>query len=360
MPGTTAITIPNEVLSLRTQEHLAVRKGLMDVPYVFTDAALRSRVRIEGGDRVIIPFELYRHSVPTELTGDGYGGVNTFSQPTHTPGWETFFCVVQPVFLSRMERLKYSNPAVAIDKTLGRVDNVKGHMRLNFQQAGLRGGSASSSWPGVAAWSNMIPVNGIDFTNGIIEETASGTNTLHNLAKTSFGVSTHPQLHNVVVDVADSQSSNLLPAMSLGRHTAEARGNPFGKAHEWYANLTLAQGFDTVYRAYEKYDAGSTLDEGEQFKIMIAGSKLFSLPTQAQLPVNGATTTNTQLSGLGLCWGEKNGIAWHSFDGCNFDFDEWKSFPGTGDVQMSLCWVYGQLVSGARPGLNVAIINAEA
>jgi hypothetical protein len=360
MPGTTAVTYDNEVLSLATQRHLKRRGNLLHVPYVVTDAAMRSAVKVEGGDRVQIAFELYDHSSETELTGEGYNGFETFSQPTHTPGWETFFWIVQPVFLSEVERFRYGTAVdQGIRKTLGRVDNVKNALRKRFQLAALNGGAASlGTWAGLPAWTNMVPINGIDHTNGIIEETASGTNTLHNLAKTSFPVTTHPQLHNVVVDVADNIASNLLPAMSLGRHEAESRGNPFGKTHEWYLTRQLAQGFDTVYRAYEKYEAGDTLDEGTQFKMMIAGSKAFAMPATANLPLLGATTTGTQLSGLGLSWGEQRGIAWHGIR--NFQFGPWKDFPGTADVQYCLCWVAGQMCSGEKPGENVAIINAQA
>jgi hypothetical protein len=362
VPGTTALTFPNELLSLRTVEHLALRSGMKDTEYRFVDDALaKGRVKIEGGDRLIIPFELEDHSTPTEVTGGGYQSWNNFVQTTHSPGSETFAYVVQPAMISGKEKKQFTSLIKGVTEALGRVDNVKRHLKRQAQKAWLQGAVASGTLTGVPKWTSWLSVNGIDNNTHILEELASGTNTLHNLAKASFPATSHPQLHNVVADVGGNISANLLLALSLAKHRAASRGNPMGKEHTWYVRLTLAQGLETVYRTREWYAPGQKLDEAGQFDAMIMGSPLISLPEIASLPgAAGATTVTDPLSGIGVAWGADRGLALHLFDGCAFDFDDWMDIPGTIGVQASLCHVFGQLVSGKRPGMNIAIIDAEA
>lgn len=351
---TATVTVTDEMLTATTFKYLSdLKANMRHIPQPYAEDALsKGKVPNEGGLKIFIPYEMENHSRPKRVTAStAYGNYDTWNQPTLRSGQEDWAYVVQPVFISRWEKNLNRGAHQIIDIAKLRVENVYNHLLRQMQQALLIGAVASGSWAGVPEWEDWIPLNGTDYTTGLLEEDASGTNTVHNVSRASFPATTHPLFHNPAADVANNASTNLLDrAMDL-QTTMDIRGAAM-KALVWYCTQAWLRNLAKVLRPQLQYatmKAGDTMMERPVF----LGKELKVVET---LPYNGANSATYKWSCVGVTW--KEGVALQVQSGNALDMDPWHSIPGSVGVQAALFHLMGQQTL-MRPGINPLFVRGE-
>lgn len=136
----------------------------------------------DGGELIIEPHEFFEHSRPSRLTGAGFDlidvNVNTVGYPARWE-WADF---VQPIGYSGHEKRLNSGGAAVIDIIKQRTANVRRHHDRLKQRAMLI--------QDTAALTDIIPINGDDYSDGAIEAATPGSgsqnNTYLNISKATF------------------------------------------------------------------------------------------------------------------------------------------------------------------------------
>lgn len=355
MPGTTSLTINNEDLSLTLFDQVKELRAMKDHPYLLADDALANVDKVDGGERVIVRWDVDDHSVPTRVR-TGYESFSTFAQPTLQPGYQAWGIVVQPVFISSVDEQKNNGRAQILKVLEERVKNVERHMHRQFQQVLLRGAAASGTWVGVPGWDDWLSINGADTALGLVEDAASGTNTLHGVSKSSYPATTHEQFHNYFGDAAADASANLLPLMYAAGVDAQIKeGDPNPSESFWYLSRSAANNLKSILRVQEQYVSDGNMDDGKRVAHMMYGG-IKARPT-AEMPNTGSATTADPWSALRVNW--KRGVRLRMMSGWVFDWEDFMDLPGTVGVRYSLCKVWGQPIC-LQPGLQALIIDAEA
>lgn len=353
---TTTVTVADEMLTTTTFAYLTdIKANMRHIPQPYFENSLKlGKIDNEGGLKLFIPYEMHEHSLPKRVTAaTAYGNYNMWSQPTMLSGQEDWAYVVQPVFISRWEKNLNRGKHELINIAKDRVQNVYDHLLRQGQKALLIGPAASGTWTGVPEWDDFIPANGTDYPTGLLEEDASGTNTIHGVSRATYPATTHPLFHNIAADVANSASTNLLDRGSGIRATMDIRGAVAQSSFRWYCTQAFFQNLTKILRPQLQY---ATIKAGDtQMETPIFLGK----PIQAvqQLPDTGVTSTTYKWSCVGVTHG-KEGLALQVQTGNNLDMDPWATLPGTVGVQAALFHFMAQQTL-LKAGRNVVIVRAE-
>lgn len=365
MPGTTALTFSDQMLSVQGFHRLAAVMAAKDVPYPVADDAFKlGKEDIEGGERLVIPYEVDDHSRPTKITvsAGGYGGIDLWAQSTFKPGHESWAYVVQPVFISETDKAINRGREKVLDIWQSRVENVARMQQRNYQNATVKGAVASGTWGGVPGWEDWLPLNGADNATGLLEARTSGTNTVHNVSRSSYPATTHPKLHNIYFTAQDAANTYLQAAIFRARAQAQSRGaNIGGGSYRAYVSEEFEVNISRILNGRVQYImAGKS---GQDVAADAVVPYILGAPTRALatgLPQAGATSggsASTKWGYIGVTWG-KGGISLKAQSGYMFKMGKVESIPGTNGVQLALFHNFGQNVCQVA-GTNIVGVGCE-
>lgn len=353
--GSTSISVPNE--SFTAASYVAIKKNplknMRDVAtFVAVDAFTKGKELVEGGHKITVPFSFENHSLPTQLTFEtAYAQFNTFNRTQMQPGHDDWASAVQPVFISGLDAVRYSGPGKLIDVASHRVLTVRAHFMRSFEAALIRGAAATGSWaPGVdvQAFGYLNTFNGIDFSTGIVEETGSGNNTVHNISRSSFPAATYPLLQPIVMDLQNAAGVYLIDQIVRSKITARRRGVEWGSTSA-YASDDFIANMNKVLRQpvqYVKIGDGETLTDLP----MLMGKELMPVT----LPYDGANSATYKMSLLMVPW--KNGVKHLVQKGWDAEKpSEWKDIPMTADCKVCLYKYDGQIIADEAGKILAAV-----
>jgi hypothetical protein len=192
-------TFSDEEMTATTQERLAHRRNAIDTPYPVAKMLLENMEEVEGGERVMVPWNYQRHSNTTRIV-NGFEGVDLTARPTLTHAHDDWCYVVAPVLWSLYDERINRGANRKLDKIAKRSEDtdIRMHRELELQvwQANQ------------TAWSDLNTVNGFDDANGFLEEGAvtAQTNVVMNLSKATY--SANPGFQNQIGDIAGAFSTN--------------------------------------------------------------------------------------------------------------------------------------------------------
>lgn len=354
MPGTTALTYSNEQLSVNLSNQVKEARAMNHRKYPVVADVMKATDKETGGERIIVRWETDDHSEPTRVQ-TGYEYWNDAVQTTLTPGHETWGIVVQPVMISEVDEQKNSGPAKVLDLLKIRTGNVERHMHRNFQDVILRGAAASGTWTGVPAFADFNSLNGADITTGLLEASASGTNTIHNVSKASFPATTHPQFHNEYSDAAGAAGTNILNALYGFIVNLMVKDGEMSPAeYIGYFSPNSLKWLKRVLRAQEQYVAEGEMDDGKRTAMVYHGIRLKPVHN---LPQTGANTTANPVSGYIVNW--QRGIRFRAQNKWVFNWTKFMDIPGTVGVRAAILRLWGNLI-GHQVGLCALLADAEA
>lgn len=350
--GTTTLVIGNEALSAYLFHQVKEVRSSRHIPCPVTDALIKKAETISNpGERFLVRWRTRHHSIPSRLV-TGYEDYNPYASPTLDPGHGGYAAVVQPIFISEMDERRNQGGVVQILNE--RVQAVEEHGALMFQQTMLRTPTATGTWPGVSAYEDWNPVNGGDSALGIIEDQAGGTNTLHNLAKTSYPVAVHPHFHNDYYDAAGDASANLLNMMQQSQTRQVIKGGaPASGSSEWWVSEAGQNNLKRVYREFERYTTDGNMDDAKRAVATFGGVPIYPV---ADMPNSGSGSTSNPWTALRVDL--KDGIQLKMVQGWNMDHTGFVDLPGRVGTRVSLVKLWGQLL-GYGPGRNTLVVDGE-
>lgn len=352
--ATTTLTVGDETLSATAFTHLSDVRDLQAKEYPVAARWMKSNESLDGGELIVVPWDLYDHTRPTRIS-HGYEKYDDGFQPTLKPGTQTPAFVVQPILISFVDETKNAGKGKILDLTKQRTANTERCMSRDIQQVLWRGAGASGSWAGLPAYSGWFTLNGADDSTGLLELTSDGDNTLHGLSKGSFPLATHPRLHNVWFDSAGQAGTNLLNQMYQTIIRLQIRGGkPTRSECDWYASENATVFLKRALRPQERYVSQKELDDGSAMALTYHGIPI--TPTD-DLPQNGAITTASPFSVVMINWGRS--VKARLYSAWARKMKKFVEIPGTVGVRAALLMLGGNSVA-QEPGLCAVIEGAEA
>lgn len=323
-------------------------------PYPMVDDMMGPGAETQtGGERMIIPWEVEDHSEPTRIQ-TGFEGLSNLARPTMKPGHDSWGYIAQPVFISRRDELVTRGPAEIIKRWKTRVKNVEEHIRRSLELVGFRTAAAGGTYLGQAAYLDWNSFNGDDQSNGFLEAAASGTNTLHNVAKASYPASSHPKFHNQWYDGAGSFSANGLNGLyEMIVKAIDLNGDIDPNRYKAYVSTAFATNLKRALRSAEQYVAMSDLDDAGRMAMTYHG---VPLRISGRMPSTGSATTADPWSFVSIAWGD--GVRFVGQSGAVMSLDPVVRIPGT-LTQIAVFHLMGQLIC-PEPGLNSLMTDADA
>lgn len=355
MPGTTSLTVSNELLTAVGMRRIGELRNMKSRPYPILEKILQKHEKVEGGERVLIPWEVDDHSRPTEIV-TGYEEADDFAQSTIKPGMDDWWYAVQPAFISGRDGILIRGADKQLDLGKKRMENVEAHFRRVLWAAMIKG-PASGTWVGPGpGFSALNPINGADHATGLVEAALSGTNTLHQtLAKGSYPRTTHPQFHNQYTTASGAYGTNGLNNEYLMMTRRRKLGGDIVPSEECgLASEQWCVNHKRVLRPSEQYVSGKSLDDGERTAFMAHGIEFYP----EDLPNAGAVTglANGEWSALTLNLAK--GIKLIGQSGYVMKWDPWRDLGGVNAVKFALLHCFGQLVS-PWPALQTLEIGGD-
>lgn len=283
--GGTAFTVDSETLSatgfLKEKE---VIQNEARLPVGFAEFE-KNKKQQSGGTRIEVRISDNFHSDTVQFTGAGYDDISLDVRQILYPGWEQWFDAVRPVVISGHEDRVNRGPEKIVALWEERVENSHLGMRLEFVEQLFAGDQSRVS--------DMLSLNGIDNTDGLLEEDTVGnqSNEVHTLSKTTFASGYAWQ--NQLRDIINSASENAVDAL-YGLITDIRRKTRDFSKHRWYWTLALAGHMKKLVAPNEMYMKESDLDQGR--RVMMFGG----IPVEESmfLPTDGTTTTTYPMSAL--------------------------------------------------------------
>lgn len=354
-------SVPNEVFTTTSIQAIKARdlKSMRAIETPITARLLATRGQYDGSHTIKMAFNLGpRHSLPTPISlNSQFGELRSVANVQLSPGFDTPFFVAQPAFMGVMdETYQTASAEQRIQLAKMRTDDVAQHLEDSLEKATMRGTTTSGSWvPDIAvqalAGANLI--NGVDF-QGFLEELDSQTNTIHNVAKSSYPATTHPRFHHLVCDFANSVSTTFFDEFIDMQTRAVLRGFDLGKADLFHSEAVIRH-IAKVQRT--SYLQVNTMDGGAQgYKIPLIMGKQ-STPC-ANMPTNGATTATYPISLAGITFGE-GGIQFLTHKDWNMTVVPWRELGGL-HLQAKVMFIKlgGQIVNHV-PGAHFTGVRGE-
>jgi hypothetical protein len=200
----TAFTLGDEEFATAQVQYAKEVASGLDFPYRFAEKMLAAHVEErDGGIKATVEWSVRRHSETTQIQ-TGYEPIRMNVRPTLKAGFFEDRIGVRPLVIGLKEEIQNRGRTAMINILAQRMkDNDMARLE-EYEQASLLGT--------VTSWSDLVPINGADNADGIIEAAAVGaqTNTVHNLSKSTFAAL--PGFNNQFFDGANSFSTNGLPA----------------------------------------------------------------------------------------------------------------------------------------------------
>ncbi|HEY6866252.1 MAG TPA: hypothetical protein VI792_03280 [Candidatus Eisenbacteria bacterium] len=353
MPGTQTLTLSNEQLATQMAKVLADYRRLKLYRTPVTDAFLKHAKPWDGSDSILIPWEDTDHSSPTALVS-GYERWNDAVSTTMTAGRMTPAWVVQPIMIAEIDELINSGPRKVIDRLKKNTQNVQDHFSRNVQKVVMRGPSSSGSYVAPPAFSSWNTFNGIDFSTGFFQNVAQGANTIHGVAQSGYAFATFPRFSNLTFDVASAAGTNLATMMFQACVQMSVNDDwPSTSECVWYVTVNVVTFLKKFMRTFEMYVDSGKLDDAKRMPIGPGGVPLMAI---ADMPIDGASSAASKMSGLMVNWGR--GTYPFLFNGWKMDTTGFSDIPGTAGVRAALMKLGGNL-SCQEPGLQVTLKNAE-
>ena len=333
--ATTTLTIGNELLS--TTMHI-VMKEWRDNIYTST-ALLDAQTRVHGegsptqagGTRIVQPLGFGEHSKTTRMS-TGYERIDLSVSDVFQPAVYDFAHVVRPVAISAEEELTNQGDAAVLSILENRVTSVANALKRDYVKHIVQGS--------VAEWDDWNTLNGIDVTNGFLENAAAGGGaqnaSVGGVSKATFSSKTG--WNNQFFDGSDSFNSNGLAGLydlMVEINAVSAQGNP---------NVILASraGFKNLKRslqASERYMDEKSLDGGK----MSTTFQGVPIDVEYYMPndVSGGSATNEasfyflNMNDIYNLWDPKG----------YFDLSDFETVSGEYDVRAAKLRVRGQLIA---------------
>lgn len=197
-----SLTFSNEELTATAGIHLDHRRSVQERKHRLAENMLSKKEDVEGGERLYIPFDYQRHSDTKQLPG-GYEAIPLAGRPILTPGNEGWFFCARPVMISLRDEMLNRGKQQIIDKLKKRITDTENGLLAEYEDQNLRAN--------VTEMSDLRSLNGDDDSNGFLEAAATGTNTVHGVAKTTYN--TLPGVNNQWYDGGGSFSTSGLIGM---------------------------------------------------------------------------------------------------------------------------------------------------
>lgn len=291
MPGTTAITYENELLT--STAHKAGTKVIdqqdYDLPFLRVQDEVhgKNKPADEGGLFFIEPLQFDEHSQTTQLS-TGYELINMAVQSVGTPAKDDWLFAVRPVVISEKEKMQ--------NRGSSRIyDIAKERTRTSI--AGARRQLHKRIWGLASILTDLNTLNGIDFADGFLEEQAVGaqTNIVHAVSKATHATSLGWQ--NQSYDAAGSASANVLIAMASVAIQARslmgaAERESTQDSQHWYAHPTAFGHLRRALGPREMYTGKDALD-GSRLDLMSDGRPVH---LNRDMPIAGTVTTGDPMS----------------------------------------------------------------
>jgi len=322
----TTIVYPDEMFTTTGMARLKKLRSQQFRPYRITDAILSNAEKADGGERFLIPWDVQEHSITTQHV-TGYETVDMDVQTVLKPGTDTWFFCVSPVVWSWVDQAKNSGKNKVIDIWQTRVENTEKRMRKEFETQLLRGS--------VTGMSDLIPLNGVDFSTGIIEQDAVGSqaNTIHNVAKSSY--SSLVGFQNQVADIAGDFSANGLSALrDMHTELQEVTDDPVKL--EGFCSLAGAKNYGTTVQSNERYIDSR---DAVRLDVVIAGMRY----KISSLMPNAGTVTGSNDDEWSFLVLDHGAIKFHGLQGLVMDMTETRDVGGSHQVKAAFMRLAGQM-----------------
>lgn len=280
------LTYSDEELSTTAAAYLKNERAMQDINHPFLDDMIAAKKTVEGGERLIIPWDVQRHSQTTQLS-TGYEPVSLVANPVSTPGNQGWFYAIRPIIISNRDTIINRGASKQMDLLQSRVQDTERGLRAEWEDASLRGG--------VPTFSDHQTLNGFDDQTGFLEESAVGAqnNTVHAVSKATFA--TLPGFQNQNFDFAGAFGANGLTGLSdmiarikdVTTERTQLRG---------YASIQGELNLKRVVQTQERYT--TELDAGKQVLVYDG----IPIKVTSRLPNSGTVTTADPWTFLFVDW----------------------------------------------------------
>jgi hypothetical protein len=242
--ATTVAFGDQEFASLRLQYSKEKAKRGLDVPYRLAKSFLeKAKSDREGGKKTVVDWAIRRHS-QTQQLDSGYESLTLVANPTLKSGYFEDRLGIRPILLGLRDVIENRGTSQRIDLIAERmVDNDMARLE-EFEQAVMLGTLAS--------WSDLVPLNGADNTDGILEAAAVGsqTNVVHTLSKATFAAL--PGFNNQYQTAGDDFSVNGINAVD--EVILRCRNRALESVdHRAYVSLNFAMFWWRVFQPQERF-----------------------------------------------------------------------------------------------------------
>jgi len=330
----TQLTIGNELLS--TTMHI-VMKEWRDNIYTST-AFLEAQTRVHGegaptkagGTRIVQPLGFGEHSKTTRLQ-TGYERIDLSVSDVFQPAVYDMGHVIRPIAISSEEEMTNQGDAAILSILENRVTSVASALKRDYVKHMVQGG--------VSQWDDWNTLNGIDETDGFLENAAAGSGSqaasVGGVSKSTFSNKTG--WNNQFFDGSDSFNSNGLAGLydlMVEIDAVSAQGKP---------NVILASraGFKNLKRslqASERYMDERSLDGGKMstvFQGVPIDVEYYMPNAGTNSATNEASFYFLNMNDIYTCWDAKG----------YFDLSDFETVSGEYDVRAAKLRCRGQLMA---------------
>jgi hypothetical protein len=278
----TAFTLGDEEFAAAAFEHSKEVANGIDIPYRFAEYMFQNKVEErEGGIKATVEWSVRRHSETTAIK-TGYEPIRFNIRPTLKAGFFEDRIGVRPLVIGLKEEIQNRGRTAMINILKERMMDNKMARLEEYEQASLLGT--------VSAWDDLVPVNGADNTDGIIEAAAVGaqTNTVHNLSKATFAAL--PGFNNQFFDGANSFSTNGF--IGIDRVKLRAQNRRMKNAQwRWYVTAEVAEFYHRGLVAQERYGGSAVKGASQSGAELEFEMRGFPTCVVNNMPAAGSATT---------------------------------------------------------------------
>ncbi len=290
----------------------------------FAQNMLEHKGTIDGGERLIIPWDVQEHSETTQHV-TGYEPVKMNFSPVMKPGNDGFFFAIRPVAWSWVDKAKNSGKQKVMDLVEKRVTNTEKALMVQLEQQWLQAN--------VASMSDLNTINGFDTGDGFLEDDVVGsqTNTVHNISKGTYSLL--PGFQNQRFDIGGSYSTDgLVGARTVSWEVDELTDDPTNIM--LYSSKAGELNYLRTVQGQERY-TGEERDGAKQ-GVVIAGRRSIKVPN---LPNAGGTTASSPWTHL---WLDHDVVKFMGFSSLVMDMTPFAPVGGGQQVSAAFFRIAGQ------------------
>lgn len=323
-----SITYPSEFFTTTAAHHLAHIRSAQFRPNRLAQNFLAKSVNVDGGERVIIPFDVQEHSAGTQIV-TGYEAADTNVQGIFEPGWDTWAFHVRPVIYSWVDDLKNSGRSKMIDMIKSRVENTEMALMQNLERRLLRQAA-------IPTMSDINTLGGDDESGGFLERAAVGSqnNTVHNISKSTYA--TLVGFQNQRYDAAGDASANLIAGL-INLQNRIVDGTKDTMQLQGYCSLAGAENLIRVTQSQAQYGKGG--DDPYALTVRAGGLNYIQC---SNMP-NAGTDTGSSDQEWSFLVVDHAAIKLQILKGQKFTMTPWRDVGGGHDAKICFFRFGGQL-----------------